>query len=124
MSNPYFTRKNKIGGAGISSERNLSKRLGGRLTPASGAMEGAKGDIVLPNFLVEAKSTTGDSLGVKLEWLAKITREAIAKGLRPALGITFVTGSGAPVDGGKWIAIPEHVFEGMMEDLKNASGQG
>lgn len=122
--NPYQTRKNKIGAGGIKSEKQVARRLAGRQTPASGAMEGAKGDIVLPEFLMEAKSTTADSLGVKFEWLAKITREALAVGKKPALSMSFVTGSGAAVDGGTWVAVPENVFKAMMEELENASSKG
>lgn len=57
---PYLLRRNqhKIGKPGRKSEQRLTRELGGRGRPASGAMEGAKGDIDLGPILLEAKSTT------------------------------------------------------------------
>ena len=68
MTNPFIARQDRpIGKTGRQAEKNLARRLGAGLTPASGAA-GAKGDMVVGAWLVEAKSTTGDSLGVKYEW--------------------------------------------------------
>lgn len=69
-------------------------------------MQGAKGDIVAGQTLVEAKSTTGASLGLKHEWLGKIAHEARAEGKSPALVISFVTEDGSPKRDGEWVAIP------------------
>lgn len=74
-------------------------------------MEGAKGDIDLGTVLMEAKSTTSSSLGVKHEWLAKISREARQEGKTPALAISFVTPDGNPTVDGDWVAVPRHVWE-------------
>lgn len=117
MGNPYLDRKAKhaIGKAGRKSEARLTKQLGGRARPASGAMDGAKGDIDLGDFLVEAKSTTGKSIGVKFEWLAKIGREARREGKTPALTVTFVTEDGRSVTDGEWCLVPMYVFREIME---------
>jgi len=113
---PYMTRKqqHRIGRAGRKSEKRLTKMLRGRETAASGAL-GDKGDIDLGPALVEAKSTTQESLGVKMAWLAKIAREARAVGKSPALAISFVNAEGRPHLDGEWVCIPMHKFKEMFE---------
>ena len=113
MSNPYLDRqaKHAIGKAGRKAEKRLGKTLGGRARPASGAMDGAKGDFDLGAFLLEAKSTTGKSMSVQFEWLAKIGREARREGKTPALSVSFVTEDGRPVIDGEWVLVPMHVFK-------------
>ncbi|MBN7763675.1 hypothetical protein JYP52_21285 [Nitratireductor aquibiodomus] len=117
MNNPYLKRKQKhsIGKAGRASEQRLSRQLGGRARPASGAMEGAKGDIDLGSVLMEAKSTTGLSMGLKRDWLLKIAHEARSEGKNPALAISFVTPDGRPILDGEWVAVPRHVWEGHLK---------
>ncbi|MCO5157905.1 MAG: hypothetical protein M9945_14345 [Aquamicrobium sp.] len=113
MTNPYLERRAKhaIGKSGRASEQRLARQLKAKARPASGAMEGAKGDIDLGAVLMEAKSTTALSMGLKLEWLAKISREARQEGKSPALMISFVTPDGNPVVDGEWVAVPRHVWE-------------
>ena len=105
---PYLRRREQhtIGKAGRASEKKLIKDLGGRGRPASGALQGAKGDIDLDTVLMEAKSTTGDSLGLKFEWLNKIAKEARAEGKTPALAVSFVRNDGTPYVDGEWVAVP------------------
>ena len=112
--NPYMVRRAKrlIGTAGRRSEKKVAKRVGGRQTPASGAMSGAKGDVVLPAWLMECKSTVKDSIGIKHEWLSKIAKEALAKGKEPALTIAFTDAQGRPVaNAGQWVCIPLKLWE-------------
>ncbi len=104
-----------VGGAGPAAEKRLAKRLGGRQTPASGAMVGAKGDVMLPAMLMEAKSTVRDSLALKLDWLAKIAGEARAQGKVPALAVVFATGDGRPRPDGAWVLMPEAAFRELTE---------
>ena len=112
---PYTLRRqqHRIGKAGRKSEKRLTKVLGGRETAASGAF-GDKGDIDLGLALVEAKSTTQESMGVKMAWLAKIAREARAVGKSPALAISFVNAEGQPLLDGEWVAVPLHKFQEMF----------
>lgn len=112
--NRYLERRARTGGigkSGVKSEKRLTKKLGGKATPASGAIEGHKGDFELGDFLMEAKSTVGDSLGVKFDWLVKIKKEARSKGKSPALTISFVNEQGRPYPNGEWVAVPLDVFE-------------
>lgn len=105
----------RIGSTGRVAEKRTTKRLGGQLRPASGAMEGAKGDFKTEQFLVECKSTERDSIALKHEWLGKIAHEARGAGRSPALSITFVDHRGAPVRDGSWVAIPEWLFKELTD---------
>jgi len=111
--NPYLKRmaQHVVGRSGRASEVKTTRRMGGKATPASGAMQGAKGDMNLGQFLIEAKSTTSDSMALKLEWLAKISSEARSKGKTPAIAVTFITPDGTPVMNGKWVVLPEYLFD-------------
>jgi hypothetical protein len=116
--NPFLRRldKHKIGKAGRASEKRLAKTLQARARPASGAMEGAKGDIDLNDVLLEAKSTTTDSMGLKFEWLSKISREAVREGKSPALMISFVGQDGRPFMNGEWVCVPRHVWDAKLRE--------
>ena len=107
-----------IGRAGIVSETKLAKRIKAKPTPASGALSGAKGDMFLDEFLIEAKSTSRASMSIKLDWLCKILGEARAKQLNPAVSIVFSDEDGDPRRSGKWMMIQEHTFMEMISGDK------
>lgn len=111
--NPYLKRlnRNKIGKAGRASEKRLAKKLGGKQTPGSGNMEGAKGDIRAGEFLIEAKSTMHATYPISWGTLCKIQAEATRVGKSPALTVSFVTGDGRPLKYGDWAMIPLRDFE-------------
>lgn len=114
-----FTKRMKLNDSfihGRKSEENLSKRLGMKQQPGSGNMEGAKGDLKGQKFLIEAKSTIHDSVSVELSWLAKINYEARDMAKNPALAVTFVTKDGKPRDYGRWVMIPETLFEELTDE--------
>jgi len=115
--NPFIDRQagRGVGEAGRRSETKLSKRLGGRTQPASGAMEGAKGDIKINEFLIEAKSTINDTMKVDLAWLCKISHEARHNGMAPALAISFVNEQGGVKKNGSWIAIEESKYKELLD---------
>lgn len=112
--NPFINRQKKWC-HGSKAEEKLAKRLGAKLTPASGALDGAKGDMTLPEFRVESKATKNDSIRIKLDWLLKIAQEAIEKGDHPALVVQFVTEDGKPVKRGSWVMIPENTFKELLD---------
>lgn len=116
--NPYLARQRRhaIGKAGRMAEDRFAKKLKGRSRPASGAMLGAKGDIEVGKVLMEVKSTTNDSLGIRLEYLAKISHEARHEGKMPALAILFTRGDGTPHPQGDWVMIPRRVWEENVRD--------
>jgi hypothetical protein len=115
--NPYFKRAEaaRIGDSGRASERRVTKVTGGKAQPASGAMAHAKGDFKLNRnltFLAEAKSTTGDYLKIDLGWLTKIQAEALNKGAKPLLVLSFVSADGR-LRGIKedWVCMPRSTFD-------------
>jgi hypothetical protein len=117
MTNPYMKRAQAalIGDSGRKSERRVAKVMKGRLTPASGAMDSAKGDMKLSRthkFLSEAKSTTADTMRLELHWLMKIQSEALANSAKPLLTISFV-GPDGKLRGLKedWVCMPRSCFD-------------
>ena len=117
MSNPYLDRKlNKIGHVGRKSERKIAKKLGAKLTPNSGAVQSAKGDMHLGDFKIEAKSTQTGTLSLKRDWLLKISGEALADGKIPALSLAFTNAGGVSWPDGEWIAIPLSKFREFTGD--------
>lgn len=118
MSDSPFLRRQRGNKTehGRKAEKSVAAQLRAKLTPASGALDSAKGDMVMPSsngtrFRIESKATERDSMAVKLDWLLKIREEALATGCEPALAISFVQGSGAARDGGQWVAIPLRLFK-------------
>ena len=114
MTNPLLNRTARIGESGRKSEKRVARSAGARLQPASGSMIGAKGDMRKGNWLTEAKSTTAGQMALKLSWLEKINDEAMAKGLNPALTVSFVTGDGS-ARGTEWVLIRRADFQEITE---------
>ena len=104
---------------GFKAEKKASKRLGGRETFASGALEFDKGDIVVDDFRIECKSTIKDSISIKRGWLKKITAEAQDHLNTPALMIQYVTEDGQAREDGSWVLIREREFLEFLEFKRN-----
>lgn len=84
---------------GRKKEKSSAKTVGGRLIPASGAIQGAGGDFekrcALPEeaeFLVEHKYTEKKSYRLTRDVLDKIAGEARNANRRPAMMIEFEGG--------------------------------
>lgn len=97
----------------------MAQVLGGRTTRGSGC--GAdKGDVEVrgvggrSGYLLEAKGTKHASLSVKQVWLRKITREALAKGLMPALQME-IRGDRTADTPALWVAVPLAEFHRLLE---------
>jgi hypothetical protein len=119
--NSYMKRvkARNIGDSGRHSEKRVAKTLQARLTPASGALKGHKGDMRLERnmtFLVEAKSTTGDTMRLDLGWLVKIQSEALNTRRKPMITVSFVD-EGGKLRGVKedWVCIPRSVLDELLE---------
>lgn len=115
--NPFSSQStmNKIGDSGRKSEERLAKNLGARLTPASGAVQGFKSDMILNEYRIEAKSTQTATMSIKLEWLVKITEEALNSNKIPALTVSYVTPAGKPKRFGDWVMIPLSHYEELKD---------
>lgn len=75
-------------------ESKVAKELVGRVTPASGAMWGAKGDVRNDVFLVECKTTSKPFYTLTFTTWSKIYKEAIRDGLRIPVMCIDLEGSG------------------------------
>lgn len=63
-------------------ERKVASEIGGRTTPASGALWGAKADVRSDVFLVECKTTQNSYYSLTVKVWEKIKKEAISDGIR------------------------------------------
>lgn len=116
MGNPFKTGDTPQE-LGRISENRTCKRLHGKQTPGSGALDGAKSDMVVGGFRIESKATTNKSMSLKYDWLKKISQEAAQCGQVPALTVQFVAADGRPVTSGSYVMIPEWVFRELLGEL-------
>lgn len=112
--NPYLKRQEKVSSGGVS-EKRVAKKIGARPTPASGAMRGAKGDMRLDEFLIEAKSTVTLTLPIDYRWLVKIAHEALNAGKTPAVSLSFTYHNGSSQPQGDWVMVPLRVWKEMTQ---------
>jgi len=114
---PFMRRigRRDSGFAGRKAEASIASRLNGTLQPGSGALLGAKGDLKKDtptiSLLLENKTTTGSSLGIRQDWLHKIYQEALETSRTPALSMQFVRPNGQSEKRDRWVMIPEHFFQ-------------
>ena len=81
----FMTNKNTTRYASSIQEKRVQSKLGGTITPNSGAGYFKKGDIQIPEagLLIECKTcmTPKNSFSIKKEWLEKNKKELFASGL-------------------------------------------
>lgn len=99
-------------------EKKLARDLGGTTTIGSGN-KGMKGDAyggdpdAGQRVMVEAKSTKNKSMSLKLAWLDKLVREAMAAGMEPAVHLRF---EAAQFQGfTDWMAIPHSRYLELLD---------
>lgn len=120
MDSPFFRRGNPSdkGAPGRKAERRLADRLGGTQQPGSGALAGAKGDVIKDtpslSLLIENKSTTGASFGLKRDHLLKVYQEALEQGKTPALAFQFINPLGKSEKRDRWVCLPEHIAMALL----------
>ena len=94
-------------------EKRIAKEFNGKQTPNSGAtLLGGKGDVVLEDFLIEAKTHTIDkeSISIKKEWLEKNLKETLFMGKKySALMFNF-----GPSDQKNYVIIDEDTFKELF----------
>lgn len=63
-------------------EKEVANKLGGKVTPGSGAARFFGGDVITEEFLVECKTVTKPqtSFAIKKEWLDKAKEQAFEQG--------------------------------------------
>jgi len=99
-----------------AQERRVARKTGGRRVPGSGSSPYSKGDVRVPEFLVECKQTIHGSLSIKKAWLNKISREAVALQREPALAVEIKGGPEDPVCERDWVMVPARVFKKLTEE--------
>ena len=98
----------------------VAKDLGARLQPASGAVEGYKSDSRIKgarSYRIESKSTVNVTMALELQWLSKISQEALASGSTPVVTVSFVDAAGRPRSkfNADWVLIPKWAFEELKD---------
>lgn len=96
----------------MDRERDFAKELGGVAQPGSGGGDYHKGDVKLPDFLLDSKQTDANSILVTASVLAKISAEARQMQKDPGLILTLVTPGLTAKD---WAVIPLSVFKDLLE---------
>lgn len=99
----------------MKQEDRLAKELGGRRQAASGALPGRRGDVDVPELLIECKRTDKKSIRIEIEYLRKITEEASGTGKVPALSIEI--GDPPRFVSRDWVLVPS----GFLKDLLEAA---
>ena len=73
-------------------EKRVAKELKARVTPASGALWGAKGDVRNESYLVECKTTDKEGYSLNIATWRKIYLEALHDGMREPVMCVDVEG--------------------------------
>jgi hypothetical protein len=90
VAHKYFGNKKRS----QVSERDLAEKLGGRVQPASGAINrmDLKADVKSADFLCDDKVCGGKSFSVSLKLWKKLMVEAWKNGKRPLMRLNFTEG--------------------------------
>lgn len=94
-------------------EKELANKLGGKRQLNSGANKRHKGDIKLPEFLLDSKETGTNSIILTSTELMKIIREARGEKLIPGLVVTIhKMPNGMDTE---WALIPLEIFAELIK---------
>lgn len=109
-------------------EKEVARRLGGRVQTRSGALPWsahdrttAGGDITTPDLHIEHKRIepgTG-SIGIKREWLTKVTEGAVRRLRVPAMALHFEGSRGHTED---WLLLPLDFAERLLAAWRAEEG--
>ena len=96
-------------------EKKVAKKFGGRQTSNSGATAYKKGDVTLPNWLIECKTCMKDkdSFSIKKEWLLKLKEERFAMN-KSYCALAFNFGP----DQENYFIVDERLFKNFVDSLK------
>jgi len=115
--NPWMKKHTgKKNDHGRKAEVKAARRMGGKLHAGSGNM-GVKADFTVKEFKIENKATIHRSMKLDLDWLLKVSQEALEVGKTPALSIQFVDSQGTSLKRGRWVMVPEDVFSQLIENI-------
>ena len=91
-------------------EDRAASVFGGKRHAGSGAFQGLKSDASSDDFQIECKRTDKDSLSFKVQWLDKISTEALGVGKIPAMHIELQNCEHHK----RWVVIPEQIFQMLL----------
>ena len=96
-------------------ENYIASLLGGKVQPASGSTGFAKGDVILPNWLIEAKTVIcpRKSFSIKLDWLDKNELERLEMH-KPYSALAFQF----EPDGENYFVLSEKTFKKMLDKFE------
>lgn len=93
-------------------EDAAAEMIGGRRHIGSGAIPGIKSDASSADWQVEAKMATHrKSISISIDWLQKITHEAVMVGKHPMMYLTYQSIPSDVRIEDTWVVIPRSVFE-------------
>lgn len=101
-----------------NQEKQLARKLGGKITPNSGGTKFGGGDVLLDDWLIEAKTPMKpqDGFTIKKEWIAKAAEQAFEQNKNNStLAFRFTP------DGPDYFVIDFNTFKmllGLMEEEK------
>ena len=122
-----------VGNIGQEVERRILKEIGARRQPRSGGIPGFPNDGTIGRYLIEVKSTTKKSLGLKRKWLEDLEENALTSGRIPVLVIVFPErleivkvapdkesfgAASSRVQPQEWVAIPRWKFERLTKNWR------
>jgi len=96
-------------------ENYIASLLGGKVQPASGSTGFAKGDVILPNWLIECKCPMSEkkSFSIKLDWLDKNELERLEMH-KPYSALVFQF----EPDGENYFVLSEKTFKKMLDKFE------
>lgn len=96
-------------------EKETAAKTKGRRVAGSGNQLGKPGDVMGAKDLQELKATDKvDETRIQLDWLRKISYEALTQGRYPVVNMRFTRlKEPAPQD---WVLIPAHVYDRLKEE--------
>lgn len=100
---------NNIKKKSIKQEKRLEKDLGAKRTPQSGAQDTSPSDMVLGNYVMESKATTGKSMHVKEEWLTSLKQSPMHLGKIATLILEFPSRR-------RYVVMDEEDFKNLIKE--------
>lgn len=111
----YFTggKEKKKRKKSMKQEDRVADALGGYRQKASGALPGNRGDVKGVELLGECKRTDKKSISITIQYLEKITHEAVAYDRIPAVAIEF--GNTPKLVSKDWVMVPSDFMQELLE---------
>lgn len=114
---PSLGKKETVKSRANKTEADQAKRLGAQKHPASGALDGFKGDYSVKGFLFDSKETVGSMVTLSANDFTKLARDARESGKMPAM-VLKINKMPSTVPN-EWVSIPLEEFATILERLSD-----